>query len=80
MRCIFILYEVKQQKTNVHISNWMRNLTGSQCNDINMGMERLKRGALVTILARQFWTPCNFERSFPGWNIIIVETYNRPVY
>ena len=48
----------------------MRNLTGSQCNRFRIGTERLNRGALVTILARQFWTHCNLAISFSGilWN------------
>ena len=36
----------------------MRNLTGSQCNRFRIGVERLKRGALVTTLARQFLVYC----------------------
>ena len=32
----------------------MRNLTGSQCDSFRIGTEQLKRGVLVTTLARQF--------------------------
>ena len=58
------------QKVIVHILKWMRNLTGTQCNRFRIGMERLSRGALVTTLARQFWTRCNLAISFSGilWN------------
>ena len=44
----------------------MRNLTGSQCNRLRIGRERLNRGALVTTLSRQFWTPCNLAICFSG--------------
>ena len=33
---------------------FIRNLTGSQCNRFTIGTEQLKRGDLVTTLARQF--------------------------
>ena len=54
------------RKVSVHILKWMRNLTESQCNRFRIGMERLDRGALVTTLARQFWTRCNLAISFYG--------------
>ena len=60
------------RKVIAHILKWMRNLTGSQCNRFRIGTERLNRGALVTTLARRFWTRCNLAISFYGilWKVI----------
>ena len=39
-----------------YILNCILNLNESQCNDFNRRIERLKLGAFVTTLAKQFWT------------------------
>ena len=44
----------------VHILNIIRYWTGSQCRDFRSGLEGVKRGDLVTTLAKQFWTRCSF--------------------
>ena len=54
------------QKVFAHILNLMRNLTESQYNRFTIGTERLNCEALVTTLARQFWTRCNLAISFSG--------------
>ena len=43
----------RARKVIVHILKLMRNLTGSLYNRVKMGVERLKRGALVTTVSRQ---------------------------
>ena len=58
------LLSFRVRKVIVHILKWMRDLTGSQCNRLRIGVERLKRGALVTTLARRFWTRCNLAIFF----------------
>ena len=50
----------------VHILKWKRNLTGTHCKCFRIGTKRLKGEALVTTLARQFWTRCNLAIFFSG--------------
>ena len=55
------------RKDNImYILKRMRNLTGSQCNRLRIGTERLIRGALITTLARQLRTRCNLVMAFSG--------------
>ena len=58
-----VLY-CRVRKVIVHNLKIMRDMTGSQCNRLKIGTERVTCGDLIVTLTRQLSTRCNLAKSF----------------